>query len=63
MYLVLIYVFLFPIECNQPLKEVLFIFILSMFVNVKVLCILYIKFNINTIFADCIVYFSKVVIL
>nr|DAE31812.1 MAG TPA: hypothetical protein [virus sp. ctBM815] len=34
-----------------------------MFVNVEVLCILYIKLNINTIFTDCIVYFSKVIIL
>nr|DAL65136.1 MAG TPA_asm: hypothetical protein [Caudoviricetes sp.] len=29
-----------------------------MFIDVEVLCILYIKLNINTVFTDCIVYFS-----
>nr|DAO24193.1 MAG TPA: hypothetical protein [Caudoviricetes sp.] len=58
MYLVFIYIFLFPIKCYKSLKEVLFILIFSMLINIEVLCILYIKLNINTIFTDCIVYFS-----
>nr|DAP80457.1 MAG TPA: hypothetical protein [Caudoviricetes sp.] len=29
-----------------------------MLINIEVLCILYIKLNINAIFTDCIVYFS-----
>nr|DAG60115.1 MAG TPA: hypothetical protein [Caudoviricetes sp.] len=57
-YLIFVYILLLPIECYKSLKEVLLILIFSMFVNVEVLCILYIKLNINTIFTDCIVYFS-----
>nr|DAG25783.1 MAG TPA: hypothetical protein [Bacteriophage sp.]DAH14121.1 MAG TPA: hypothetical protein [Caudoviricetes sp.] len=41
-YLVFVHVFLFPIECYQSLKEVLFVFIFSMLINVEVLSILYI---------------------
>nr|DAT92444.1 MAG TPA: hypothetical protein [Caudoviricetes sp.] len=42
MYLVFIYVFLFPVKCYQSLKEVLFVFIFSMLINVEVLSVLYI---------------------
>nr|DAV76813.1 MAG TPA: hypothetical protein [Caudoviricetes sp.] len=42
MYLVFIHIFLFPVKCYQSLKEVLFVFIFSMLINVEVLRILYI---------------------
>nr|DAJ73313.1 MAG TPA: hypothetical protein [Caudoviricetes sp.] len=41
-YLVFIYIFLFPVKCYQSLKEVLFVFIFSMLINVEVLSVLYI---------------------
>nr|DAO74149.1 MAG TPA: hypothetical protein [Bacteriophage sp.] len=42
MYFVFVYVFLFPVKCYQSLKEILFVFIFSMLINVEVLSILYI---------------------
>nr|DAU52549.1 MAG TPA: hypothetical protein [Crassvirales sp.] len=42
MYLVFIHIFLFPVKCYQSLKEVLFVFIFSMLINVEVLSVLYI---------------------
>nr|DAI50367.1 MAG TPA: hypothetical protein [Caudoviricetes sp.] len=40
MYLIFVHIFLFPIKSKQSLKEVLFVFVFFMFINIKVLGII-----------------------